>query len=126
MTLRAPLSNVSYVNKDYESFRRMMIEQLEITMPEYTDKSSSDAGIVILELLAKGLDILSFYQDVQANEMFLATEEQRENALKWCSLLDYTPRGNIPSKIRQAFILDSKYEDDTIIPAGTKIKKVES
>lgn len=126
MTLRAPLSNVSYVNKDYESFRRMMIEQLEITMPEYTDKSSSDAGIVILELLAKGLDILSFYQDVQANEMFLATEEQRENALKWCSLLDYTPRGNIPSKIRQAFILDSKYGDDTIIPAGTKIKTVES
>ena len=40
MTLRVPLSNVSYVNKDYESFRRMMIEQLEITMPEYTDKSS--------------------------------------------------------------------------------------
>ena len=98
MTLRVPLSNVSYVNKDYESFRRMMIEQLEITMPEYTDKSSSDAGIVILELLAKGLDILSFYQDVQANEMFLATEEQRENALKWCSLLDYTLGVIFPQK----------------------------
>lgn len=121
-----PTPSIDYTNKDYESFRAYMIEQLGIKMPEYTDRSQTDAGIVILELLAKGLDILSFYQDVQANEAFLVTEEQRANALKWCYVLDYTPRSSIPSKVKQVFVLASAESTPTLIPAGTRVKTIES
>lgn len=121
-----PTPNIDYTNKDYEAFRAYMIEQLGILMPEYTDRSQTDAGIVILELLAKGLDILSFYQDVQANEAFLTTEEQRANALKWCNMLDYTPRNSTPSKVKQVFVLASEQPSSTYIPAGTRVKTVET
>lgn len=121
-----PTPSINYTNKDYEAFRSYMIEQLGIKMPEYTDRSQTDAGIVILELLAKGLDILSFYQDVQANEAFLITEEQRANALKWCYVLDYTPRSSIPSKVKQVFVLATPQTYSTYIPSGTRVRTVET
>jgi hypothetical protein len=113
---------LDYSNSDYEAFRQFMIEQLGINMPEYTDKSQTDAGIVILELLAKGLDIISFQQDVQANESFLTTLTFEENALKWCDTLGYIPRGAVPSQFKQIFKLNSTQSVDTLIPKGTIVK----
>lgn len=123
---RIPTNGVDYTSKDYESFRSDMIKQLGIKMPEYTDIRQSDAGIVILELLAQGLDILSYYQDIIANEFFLVTEEQRNNALKWCQILGYYPRASSPSEFKQVFVLSSVQDTDVIIPSGTVVKTVDS
>ena len=119
---RIPTNGIDYTSKDYESFRNDMIKQLGIKMPEYTDIRQSDAGIVILELLAQGLDIISYYQDVIANEAFLVTEEQRSNALKWCRILGYNPKPSTPSEFKQVFVLIAKQSTDTVIPAGTTVK----
>lgn len=119
---RIPTEGIDYTSKDYESFRSDMIKKLLIKMPEYTDTRQSDAGIVILELLAQGLDIISYYQDVIANEVYLVTEEQRSNALKWCQILGYVPRSSSPSEFYQVFVLNSVQEEDTIIPKGTIVK----
>lgn len=121
-----PTPNIDYTNKDYEAFRADMLESLGVKMPEYTDRSQTDAGIVLLELLAKGLDILSFHQDVQANEAFLLTAEQRANALKWSGMLDYIPRNAIPSRVKQVFVLSSPQDTPILIPAGTRVKTVET
>lgn len=123
---RIPTNGIDYTSKDYESFRNDMITQLGIKMPEYTDLRQSDAGIVILELLAQGLDIISYYQDAIANEAFLATEEQRSNALKWCQVLGYIPKSSTPAEFIQVFVLSSKQSTDTIIPAGTVVKTLGS
>lgn len=119
---RVPTNGIDYTSKDYESFRANMIGQLGILMPEYTDIRQSDAGIVILELLAQGLDILSYYQDVLANEVFLTTEQQRNNALKWCQMLGYTPRSSTPSIFQQVFVLGASAKEDVVIPARTVVK----
>ena len=98
-----------------------MLEALKEKMPEYTDHRQTDAGIVILELLAAGLDILSFYQDVIANEVFLPTEEQRSNVLKWCNLLGYVPQIATPAVFEQVFTrTDTSMRE--VIPAGTCVK----
>ena len=123
---RIPNNGIDYTSKDYESFRNDMISKLGIKMPEYTDTRQSDAGIVILELLAQGLDIISYYQDVIANEAFLVTEEQRSNALKWCQILGYTPKSSTPAEFTQVFVLSSVQSKDTIIPAGTVVKTLGS
>ena len=123
---RIPTNGVDYTSKDYESFRNDMISKLGIKMPEYTDTRQSDAGIVILELLAQGLDIISYYQDVIANEAFLVTEEQRSNALKWCQILGYVPKSSTPAEFYQVFILSSVQSTDTVIPAGTVVKTIGS
>lgn len=123
---RKPTNGIDYTSKDYESFRNDMIKQLGVKMPEYTDIRQSDAGIVILELLAQGLDVISYYQDVIANEAFLVTEEQRNNALKWCKMLNYTPKASTPSEFTQVFVLTSVQDTDTVIPKGMKVKTKES
>lgn len=117
-----PNRKLDYTNKDYEAFRTAMIEGLQERMPEYTDLSQTDAGIVILELTAMGLDILSYYQDVMANEAFLSTEEQRENAIKWCNILGYIPKVATPSKYKQVFVLSYPQQEDYIVPKGTVVK----
>lgn len=119
---RLPTNGIDYTSKDYESFRNDMINKLGIKMPEYTDTRQSDAGIVLLELLAQGLDVLSYYQDVLANEVFLVTEEQRNNALKWCQILSYIPKTSTPAEFTQVFVLSSAQTEETVIPAGTIVK----
>ena len=119
---RTANSSIDYTSKDYEAFRNMMITNLQVIMPEYTDTRQSDAGIVIIELLAMGLDILSFYQDVYANEAYLTTAEQRENVLKWCSMLGYTPKYATPARFKQVFYLSAKQTENVVIPAGTIVK----
>lgn len=56
--MKKPLKYVDYITKDYEGFRKLMIDLIPSKTPEWTDTSQSDFGIVILELLAHGLDVL--------------------------------------------------------------------
>ena len=119
---RTVTKGIDYTDKDYESFRAKMIAKLQEKMPEYTDTRQTDAGIVILELNAMGLDIISFHQDIVANEVFLGTAEQRSSADKWCKMLGYTPRSATPARFKQVFVLSSVQATDTTIPKGTIVK----
>lgn len=119
---RNPTPGIDYTSRDYEGFRQAMIEELGIKMPEYTDTSETDAGIVIIENIAKCLDIISFYADVMANETLLTTCKRRSNANKWCSILSYIPRMATPSKVMQVFVLSGTQSVPITIPAGTLTK----
>lgn len=122
---RVPISNLDYTTRDYEGFRTLMIQRLQELMPEYTDIRQSDAGIVILELNAMCLDILSYYLDSISNECFLTTAEQRSNIVKFCKMLGYTPRYATAAKYKQIFIRTNT-DEEVIIPAGTKVKTYSS
>lgn len=119
---RNPTQGIDYTSRDYEGFRQAMVEELGIKMPEYTDTSETDAGIVIIENNAKCLDIISFYTDVIANETLLTTCRRRNNANKWCSILSYVPRMATPSKVMQVFVLSGTQSTPVTIPAGTLVK----
>lgn len=116
------LTNSDYTAKDYETFRTAMIAELSERFPEYTDLSQNDFGIVLLELFAKGLDVLSFYQDTMHNEAFLATAEQKENVFKWSSLQGYVPATCTPSHFEQVFKLSYKISSHTTLPKGLVLK----
>lgn len=61
--MRQTIDRLDYTTRDYEGFRQLMLNKLTELLPEYTDHRQSDAGIVILELNAMCLDILSYYLD---------------------------------------------------------------
>ena len=123
---RTATSGIDYTSRDYEGFRQAIIEELEVEMPEYTDTSETDAGIVIIENVSKQLDVLSYYMDAIANETLLPTLQRRDNASKWCSILSYTPRNSTPSRVYQVFTLSGVQATDTIIPAGTYVKTAQT
>lgn len=113
--------NVDYTTRDYEGFRSDMIELLKQKLPQYSDFSSSDAGIVLIELLAHGLDILSYYNDKIANELFADTAVERESIVKHCRRLGYELQNSVPAQFRQVFkIIPQEY--NYVIPKGFKLE----
>lgn len=113
---------VSLLDKDYEGIRTSIIEKLQELMPEYTDLSSTDAGIVLLELFAGSLDITNYYLDVASNEAFLPTSLERGNVIKHCSTIAYSLSNRTPAKFKQVFEIEINPIKDTIIPKGFKVK----
>lgn len=113
--------NIDYTSRDYEGFRNDMIELLKQKIPEYSDFSESDMGIVLIELLAHGLDILSYYNDKVANEIFPDTATERESIIKHCRRLGYTLKNSIPSQYYQVFKIIPQ-TSDYVIPRGFKLR----
>ena len=116
--------NVDYTTKDYESFRQDMIVRLQQKIPEYTDTSESDFGIVLIELLAHGLDILSYYNDRVAREMFLDSALERDSVVSIATnILGYEVQENTPSQFYQVFRI-TPTDAVTLIPKGTQVRTV--
>lgn len=116
---------IDYTSRDYASIKQDMIDMLQKKIPEYTDTSETDAGIVLLECFAMGVDIVSFYLDNQANEAMLSTCEQRKSALNWCNILGYKPKPTTPARVKQVFVLNAPNPvGTTTIPKGTVVKSV--
>lgn len=123
---RKPTQNIDYTSRDYEAFRELLIQKLQEKMPEYTDTSETDAGIVILEALANGLDILSLYLDIIANDVLLPTTQDRRLAVIIAKCLGYTPYNQTASEYEQVFVLGEVRSDNTLVPKGTVVKTKES
>lgn len=110
---------IDYTSRDYEAFKDLLITKLREKIPEYTDTSETDVGIVILEALANGLDILSLYLDYIANDIILPTTQDRKVAVILAQLLGYTPYNQTASELKQVFVLEETVDEDVTIPSGT-------
>ena len=124
--MRVATQGIDYTSRDYLAFKNDMINHLQKRLPEYTDTSDTDAGIVILEELANGCDILYMYLDITANDMFLSTTQDRTIATVISKCLGYTPYNQTTSSYPQVFVLESALEEDLVIPKGTVVKTLES
>lgn len=117
-------SEIDYTSIDYEGLRNDMIECIKRRIPDYTDFSESDFGVVMVELFAHGLDVISYYMDRHANEMFLSTCKDRKSALKIASQLDYTPRYATPAQFQMVFEVEASSAGGALIPKGFKVKTI--
>ncbi len=80
---------ISYLAKDYASFRRLLLDRLAVTMPDWRERHEADVGIALVELLAYAGDHLSYYQDAVATEAYLDTARQRISVRRHARLVDY-------------------------------------
>lgn len=80
---------ISYLAKDYASFRQLMLDRLSLLMPEWTERHVPDIGIALVEALAYVGDHLSYYQDAVATEAYLDTARQRISVRRHARLVDY-------------------------------------
>lgn len=81
--------DINYLAKDYQGFRRLMLDRLSLRVPGWTERSPADLGVVLVELLAYAADNLSYRQDAIANEAYLATARQRVSVRRHARLVDY-------------------------------------
>lgn len=86
---QAPPPVIDYLAKDYSSFRRLMLDRLAVTLPEWKERNPADVGVMVVELLAYAADHLSYYQDAVATEAYLGTCRRRVSMRRHGRLLDY-------------------------------------
>lgn len=80
---------ISYLAKDYSSFRQLILDRLSLLMPDWQERHVPDLGITLVELLAYVGDRLSYYQDAVATEAYLDTARQRISLRRHTRLIDY-------------------------------------
>lgn len=78
-----------YLAKDYESFRRLMLDRLAQSMPHWRDHNPADLQVTLVELLAFAADRLSYEQDAVATEAYLGTARRRVSVRRHARLLGY-------------------------------------
>jgi predicted phage baseplate assembly protein len=80
---------ISYLAKDYASFRQLILDRLALIMPGWTERHIPDVGVMLVELLAYVGDYLSYYQDAVATEAYLGTARKRISVRRHVRLIDY-------------------------------------
>lgn len=83
--------------RDYESLRDAMLALAQHQLPEWTDQSANDPGVVLVELLAAMGDALFYHQDRIAAESYLGTAVERRSALHLLRLIGYELRPPVPA-----------------------------
>jgi len=84
-----PTPAISYLAKDYATFRQLLLDRLSLTMPQWRERHVPDIGIALVELLAYTADYLSAAQDAVATEQYLDTARMRISVRRHARLVDY-------------------------------------
>jgi hypothetical protein len=85
----AAAPEISYLARDYQSFRQLMLDRLALILPDWRERHVPDLGITLVELLAYKADMLSYYLDAVATEAYLDTARLRTSVRRHLRLLDY-------------------------------------
>jgi hypothetical protein len=108
---------IDYTNKDYQSLRRAMLDLARFRIPEWTDHTPSDVGILLVDMFAYMGDIVLYYQDRIASEMFPGTAVERRSLVQLLRLIGYELAP--PAPARADLLLT--FEFPTLAPAATTI-----
>lgn len=114
--------NLDYTTKDYASIRRRVFRLIATVFPEWTNQRVYDIGNLLVESFAAVMDILTFYQDRQAEESRWSTANLRKNIIAMTKLIAYTPRGARAATTTETFTLAAAAVADITIEKGRKVR----
>lgn len=91
--------NLNYTNQDFWSMKSRLIEFTKQRFAnQFTDFVESSMAIMLLENWAFVADTLSFKMDQIANEIFIDTVTEVDNAFRLCKLVGFNPNPPISAK----------------------------
>jgi hypothetical protein len=110
---------LDYLAKDYQSFRRLMVDLIAERNPNWQERMPADLGMTVVELLAYAADYLSYYQDAgPGTEGYLDTCLHRISAARHAQLIDYRMG---QGRNAETFVhLEGGAGANGTVPAGTK------
>jgi hypothetical protein len=119
---RPGLPHIDYRIGSYRDFREALLRGLDKdpTLGQWTHREPDDPGIALLEGASILGDILTFYQQLYANEAFLRTAQWRESIADIVRLTGYRLAPGIGG--RTVFAFEVKGEKPVTIPASLPIR----
>jgi hypothetical protein len=119
---RPGLPHINYRIGTYSDFREALLRNLNrnALLAGWTHRCPDDPGIALLEGASVLGDILTFYQELYANEVYLRTAQWRESIADLVKLLGYRLSPGLGGKATFAF--EVKGDKPVIIPKGFPVK----
>lgn len=108
---------LDYLAKDYQSFRRLLLDLIPQRNPRWLERNPADLGVALVELFAHVGDHLSYFQDAVATEAYLDTCRHRISAKRHARLIDYRVHDGRNAWTHVQFEVTST----GIVPQGTKL-----
>lgn len=124
--------NLNYTNQDFWSMKTRLIEFIKerfgsggSVLPDtFNDFVESDLAIMLIENFAFIADTLSFKMDQIANEVFIDTVTEPENAFRLAYLVGFKPRPPIAAKAMFTAEINAVYTADVQIATPVSISIV--
>jgi hypothetical protein len=114
---KLPQPEISYLAKDFTSFRQLMLDRLSLLLPEWKERNTADLGMTLVEMLAYLGDQLSYQQDAIATEAYLDTARLRTSVRRHARLVDYTVHDGCNARVW----VWVKVSGDTVLPKSTQL-----
>ena len=84
---------VTYLNKDFNTFRQALVDFAKTYYPStYNDFSAASPGTMLIEMASYVGDVLSYYVDSQIQENFLQYAKQKNNLYTLAYMFGYKPK----------------------------------
>jgi hypothetical protein len=119
---RPGLSRIKYRLGSYADIRKALLRNLDQTpgLSQWTHRGGDDPGIALLEGASILGDILTFYQELYANEAYLRTAQWRDSIADLVRLLGYRLSPGLGGHATFAFEITG--DAPVTIPSGFPIK----
>ena len=119
---RPGLDRIGYRIGDYTRFREHGLARLDaaLALAGWTHRGADDPGIALLECGAIAGELLAFYQELYANEIYLRTADWRESVGRLVALTGYRLAPGLGGTT--AFALTISGDAPVTVPAGFPFK----
>lgn len=125
VTKTPPIVNLNYTNQDFWSLKSRLLDfAIQRFGPNgteipnaFNDLVESSLAVMLIETWAFMGDTLSFKMDQIANEVFIDTVTEIENAFRLANLVGFQPQPPIAARSLWSATMNTPLETDVVIPA---------
>jgi hypothetical protein len=117
------LVSVNYTNQDFWSMKSRLIDYIQEQFEDsFNDFVESDLAIMLIENWAFIADTLSFKMDQIANEIFIDTVSETDNAFRLSQLVGFTPQPPIGATSMWSATINTALQTDLIIDVPQRVE----
>ncbi|MEU9154400.1 putative baseplate assembly protein [Streptomyces sp. NPDC048417] len=113
---------VDYTARDYDTIRKLLLDRLALTTPDWVERNPADLGMTLVELLAHTGDQISYQQDAVATEAYLETARRRVSVRRHVRLIDYAMHDGCTAR---AYVTVQTAGDTTLAPGTFRFASVD-
>jgi hypothetical protein len=113
---------IDYTARDYDTIRKLLLDRLALTTPDWAERSPADLGVTLVELLAHTGDRISYQQDAVATEAYLDTARRRVSVRRHVRLIDYAMHDGCTAR---AYVAVETAGDHTLAPGTYRFASVD-
>ncbi|MFD5835208.1 putative baseplate assembly protein [Streptomyces collinus] len=113
---------IDYTARDYDTIRKLLLDRLALTTPDWAERNPADLGVTLVELLAYTGDRISYQQDAVATEAYLDTARRRVSVRRHVRLIDYPMHDGCNAR---AYVTVRTADDRTLAPGTFRFASVD-